>query len=318
MLTLNQYSFWQNSMALDRNPTKTRSIEKAWLREINKRWRMFGKDITKKFNEINNHAIKVNKAVAMNPAQVRIYMDYVNQRILDLLLGTEQAPNWQARYQLESYLRALQRTEGALRAQGLSMTPSGAERAAATLLQPRQFTATATLATSTAQLGPIHTEAIEFLYVRSYESLNGWTDALSREIRQISMEAIQIGAGARETTRKILERTDVSRSRAQLIARTETIQAHQHGTQNETKRAEEFLNEDIGMRWLTVKDSRVRDLHANWHGTIATTEQNAKRIVASPYNCRCAQVPVIPEANTPKRQEKFDKEREQLLQMVGE
>ena len=67
------------------------------------------------------------------------------------------------------------------------------------------------------------------------------------------------------------------------------------------------------MRWLTRKDSVVRHQHALWHGTLATPEDNFKRISVSPYNCRCAQSPVIPIANTKKKQDKFDEERKVLL-----
>ncbi len=262
---------------------------------------------------LNNRALAVN-VLAIDAGQVRIYMEFLNNQIDAILLGTAQPPNWQARYQLESYIRGLVRSEASLRAQGAAISPSGAEVIQAQLLQPSQFTAVASLATSRI-LAPIHEDAFEFLFTRSYEKLAGWTSSMSSEVRQVMMDAVAQGQGIVATRRQIMDRIGVSRSRAELIARTETIQAFQHAATNEVKRAEEFLGEDIGMRWITARDGRVRHLHANWHGTIVTPQENSLRITRSPWNCRCAQIPVIAEANTPAKTKRFKEERERLLML---
>jgi SPP1 gp7 family putative phage head morphogenesis protein len=136
---------------------------------------------------------------------------------------------------------------------------------------------------------------------------------MARETRQILFEGVQQGKGIDDVVRDMRARIDVSKSRARVIARTETIQAYQRSGTNEAERASVELGEEVLMRWLTVRDIRVRHLHATWHGTLATPKENRARINVSPWNCRCAQAPVIPEANTEKKRKKFKKEREALL-----
>ena len=136
---------------------------------------------------------------------------------------------------------------------------------------------------------------------------------MATETRQILFDGIAQGKGIDDVVRDMVARIDVSRSRARVIARTETIQAFQLSSTNETARAAEEIGEEILLRWLTARDGRVRHLHAGWHGTLVTPKDNLARINVSPWNCRCAQAPVIPEANTRAKQKKFDKERKQLL-----
>ena len=96
---------------------------------------------------------------------------------------------------------------------------------------------------------------------------------MGAEVRQITWDAIKNGAGMRETADKIKERIAVSKSRAQLIARTETISAYRESAIGETERASAEMGEELQMRWITARDSRVRHMHAAWHGTKGTPEE---------------------------------------------
>ena len=273
-----------------KNPTRTLGIERAWNREINRRWRLMAKAITDYFKDD-----VVTNAVPDSPAQTRQFMAYLNRQINSILLAD--GTNWQAQYQLESYERALQRTRASLKSQGATMAITPEDIQLAAQLNPAQFTATATLGTavSVANKAPIHRDALEFLFTRSYESLEGWTTAFSRETRQIMMNAVQQGQNPTVTTREIMKRLNVSKSRARVIATTETIQAYQQSSNNEAERASEELGEEILMRWQTVEDEKVRPLHAGWNNTAVSIEQNARRITQSVFNYRCAQSPVIKE-----------------------
>lgn len=300
-----------------RNPQKTLTIEKAWRQEINRRWSAFKKSTISKLEEMNQTAIQSNiqnrDAIpfAMNPSQQRSYMVFLQAEIDRLLLVTAQAPNWQAQYQLASYERGLEMTRGAIIAQGAALVPTAAEISAASTLQA--FSAAPSIGGTSG--APIHQDALEFLYNRSYETLNGWTDAMAKETRQILFNGAQQGKGIREIQREMVKRQNVSRSRARVIAQTEVSQAFQQSATNETERAAEELEIDIQMRWLTVMDNKVRDMHADWHGTLASPKGNRERIGKSPYNCRCAQAPVIPIANTKAQRDKFAKERVEMLKI---
>lgn len=247
----------------------------------------------------------------MSPGQVRTYMEFYRLQIEDLLLGNEPPVNWQNQYQLQAYGRGLQDARRELISQGAQIIPTPQEQAVAAGLSPTLFTAIPSIGAAGA--GPIHRDALQFLFTRSFESLDGWTDALARETRQILMTGIAEGQGIDEVVRNFRKRIDVSRTRARVIARTETIQAYQHATANETERAEIETGEEFLIRWLTVRDSKVRHLHALWHGTLTTVKEYRRRIGVSPWQCRCGSGTVIPEADTAAKREKFKKERRQLL-----
>ena len=93
-------------MALSKNPTKTRTIENNWLREIKRRWKRFGKNIDAALiklassNVVTNADLPPGYEFDLNPEQQRIYMAFVLDEIDSLLMGTDEAPNWQAEYQI--------------------------------------------------------------------------------------------------------------------------------------------------------------------------------------------------------------------------
>jgi len=305
-------------MTTAENPTRTLTIEKAWQREINRRWARFTKIAVDALVSANNAAILTNvtKPFEMDPSQIRAYMAFLNTQIEQILLDVELGGeiNWQARYQLASYERSLDVSRASLRRQGASLTPTTSELIRAQGITP--FTATPSLATAIGgNFPPIHADSLQFLFERSFDSLKGWTDKMAVETRQILMDSVSEGRGITETVKLMRKRIDVSKSRAELIARTETIQAYQISSTNEAKRASEELDEEVLLRWLTSRDGRVRHLHREWHGTMATPEENSRRINKSPWNCRCAQAPVIAEANTDAENDKFTQQRKQLLSL---
>jgi len=300
-------------MPLSKSPTRTLTIEKTWKREIDRRWRAYKKSTIAQLIAINNPLVQTNavKPFSLDASQIRVYMTFIETQVARLLLETQQAPNWQSKYQIQSYQRALDTTRAQLISQGAPIIRTQLEIAAGAVLQP--LTATPSLAAGIVGSQPIHQDALQFLFTRSYESLKGWTDKLAIETRQILVDGLEQGQGIREVTRNIRDRIGVSKSRAELIARTETIQAYQRGSTNEASRLEDELGEPILMRWVTSIDGRVRHLHAGWHGTLVTPEDNFSRIQRSPWNCRCAQIATIAEANTPAKNKKFKEQRKALL-----
>ena len=296
------------------NPTSTGNTERAWRGDINRRWSEFTRRTTSQLRTANGLVTNADEIFQMSAGQIRTFMAFLNLQIDELLLGSDQAPNWQSTYQAQAYERGLKDSRRALISQGAKLTPTAAEFSEAQGLELSQFTAISSLGTISST-APIHQDALEFLFTRSYESLNKWTDAMATEARQILMEGVEQGQGIDEVVRNFTKRIDVSKSRARVIAQTETIQAYQRATTNEAIRAAEEIGESVMLRWMTVRDNKVRHLHREWHGTLATPRDNFKRINTQPFNCRCAQSPVIPEADTAKKKEKFAKERRMLLRL---
>lgn len=67
---------------------------------------------------------------------------------------------------------------------------------------------------------------LDALQVRNLEHLRGITDDMEQQILDALAEGIDKGEGSRALGKRIFERVDVSKSRAQVFARTETIAAH--------------------------------------------------------------------------------------------
>ena len=302
-------------MAIEANPTRTRTIENKWLRDINRRWKKFTTDSMAQLVNINKSNLEVNQETpfTLDASQIRVYMAFYQDMIDSLLLGTTDAPNWQAEYQLQSYMRGVERARGSLISQGADLIPTAAETFAAQGLAP--FTAIPTLG-AMPTLAPIHSDSLEFLFSRSYDSLKKWTDAMTIETREILVSAGREGKGIREVTKDITDRISVSKSRAERIARTEINQAYSVAQINEVNRASEELDEDIKTRWITAVDGHVRHSHANVHGVVMDTERASKIKSTDGINCRCALTPVLPDApGLEKKNEKFKKERKHLIKL---
>lgn len=278
------------------NPTKTRGIEKAWNREINKRFSEFQKSVIGRLRDLNK--ITVNR-FDVDTDQIRIYMTFFQQEINRLIVG-----DWQEKYQERSYQLSIDRMNAQLKAQGASIAGIGGTAVSG---------AGALSAIST--LNPTHRGALDFLFTRSFEALSGMSQEMARTVRNVLFNGVQQGLGINEIARQVNQRIGVGRSRSKLIAQTETIQAYQRGTINQADLASELLGEDVKLRWLTRRDSKVRHLHAGWHGKIFSREDTFKNINISPWNCRCGQAPVIKEADTEVKRKKFDKERKQLREL---
>lgn len=300
-------------MAITRNPSKTKTIESNWLREIRNRYSSLGRDINDKLRELSG-PIEVNETIGINASQQRVFMAWLLGRIEEVT-GSPPPSNWQNEYQLQSYIRAVERTRSSLISQGADMVLTDAELLAAQGIQ--SFTAVPTLGTSSVAAA-IHQDSLEFIFTRSYESLKGWNDDFAKDVRQITFDAVKDGKGIIDTTSKIMERTGVTKRRAELIARTETISAYFEGSMNEVERASEETGEEIKNRWLSALSPTTRHKHGGiWHGTIVDNKEVRKRRQPPDiYNCKCAIAPVIAGANdTPKKNAKFSEERKAFDKM---
>ena len=289
------------------DPTKTRGIEKRWRKEINQRFAKFVKETQAELVRLNKSDVTIN-ASNLTLDQVRIYMAFYQSKIDELLLVTKIAPNWQAKYQIRSYEQAIFQARKTLRAAGVRVEVGAVEIAQAALLRG-DFVPFGTIAGS----NQLHVETIDFITTRSYDALKGWTDKLARDTRIILTNGVQEGLGIRPIAKDLRDRAAVTKSRSWTIARTETIQAYQHGSVNEAIRLEEETGEEIGVRWVTAGDGRVRHLHASWHGTITTPEKGRKRFNISPFNCRCSLTPVVMALDNEKQNTQFTQERKKLL-----
>ena len=123
-------------------------------------------------------------------------------------------------------------------------------------------------------------------------------DQVMRQIRDQSIEALRSGRAPRDLAGDIFEimadRTDVSESRARLIARDQVAKLNGQFTRERQT--------DLGVTsytWRTVGDERVRESHDavdgmvfDWDNPPGTTDYNHP---GEDYQCRCWAEPVLPE-----------------------
>ena len=230
-------------MAITNNPNKAKGIEARWRKEINERWRNFSA-------AIKNIPLKsvVSNVTQSEQQEIDQYMNQFLILSTSLLLSGNGA--WQNKFQLSAYSRAVKRTNK----QFNSMIPE--TEVARSLITQDGFNLNAI---------DDHRNESAFLLNRSREALQKWIAALNSEARTILFNNIGV-LTIPEINALIKERISVSKSRAKVISTTETAQASQRGVIVQTAVIGAAFKDSVNVRWITMDDSKVRHLHASWHG----------------------------------------------------
>ena len=253
-------------MALTNNPNLSRGIEKRWRKEINKRFSLFLKRVL----PYSNRSPFTFNVSDQEQQEIDQYMAEFTAFIITILLSND----WQNKYQTEIYTQTVDRAEAQYRA----TTAVSEDRATAALLQ--------SLFDSPAQANELHRNELGFLHNRANDKLKAVTDFLDSDVRQIINDNIST-ATVDDITKLIRERVGKSVSSARLIAQTEITQAAQRAVINVADSITATSGVQQAVIWITVNDSKVRHLHAGWHGQQMTTEEARKNANISPWNCRC-------------------------------
>lgn len=113
--------------------------------------------------------------------------------------------------------------------------------------------------------------------------------AYAESVREIFDDPENDGLRVEELAAKLRERGDVSASRAELIARDQTLKLNGALTQ--------IRQENAGISsyvWSTSLDERVREEHASLEGqTFAWSSPPEPGHPGEDYQCRCVAIPVI-------------------------
>jgi len=307
-------------MALSKNPNRTKSIEKAWLREIKRKFKQLNSYMlslplesevkvsnNKIFRAIKTFIVNVKSIITGNPdreiftnvtaaqqAQIDIFMTGMREEAIGILLSTP----WQNKYQTEAYKRGIDRADSELKA----------------ALPAQEVANVGTLDTGATALinTAVHAAELDFLHERANVKLSKWVDDLLFDTRSILHEQLGI-VSVDDIHAAITDRINVTTSRATTIEVTEIAQASQRSVIKEVEQVNSQSDELVEVRWISVADQRVRDLHAAWHGEVMSNEQASRNITISPWNCRCA-VKAVVKNRTPARVDaKFKAERKLLL-----
>lgn len=123
---------------------------------------------------------------------------------------------------------------------------------------------------------------------RGIAALKGITDDMSKRIKSELSDGILKGEGMPKLAKRVSEATGMSRKRATVMARTETMYAFNTASKNEYKR---YGIEKV--EWVAALDERMCPRCGSYHGKIYAIDE-APDAPAHP-NCRCVKIPYVEE-----------------------
>lgn len=130
---------------------------------------------------------------------------------------------------------------------------------------------------------------------RVFEEMQGLAGDTGTDLARVLFDGIEQGLNPLEIARSVRERFDVSRSRAERIARTEVIGALRRGRLDEAKDAQDRLGIKTGMLWLSALSPTTRASHARRHGRVYTVDEVREFYSkdGNGVNCKCAQTEIL-------------------------
>jgi SPP1 gp7 family putative phage head morphogenesis protein len=127
---------------------------------------------------------------------------------------------------------------------------------------------------------------------RVFEEMDGFAGQTGADLNRVLLQAVQSGENPRETAKAIRRRFDVSKTRAERIARTEITGALRRGRWDEARDTSEKLGMGIKLiHYSALIAGRTRPSHAERHGKTYTPEEVAAWYSqdANGINCLCSQ-----------------------------
>lgn len=279
------------------DPTKTTRLRKQFAGEAAKRFRSLAGLIREAVVDEDVLALKINDRdegsglskrafdFSRDSKKVDEFMAWLNEmaerEILDVRDGrpkdvaSEDA--WTAKYIKRAYHSGIKRAAQRLKKQGAEVSDSWVEEA-----MNREM----------------HADAVGTLYTRAFRELRGITDELDKQISRELAEGLSKGEHPRKIAARLSDRTSkIGKTRARVLARTETINAFSESTLNSYEEA--GLDEVEGepeAEFSTAGDSRVCPRCEGLSGRIFSLSE-ARGVIPVHPNCRCSWLPVIKDAN---------------------
>ena len=303
-------------MIINRDPTRTTALRNLFVRDMNSRFNEIKKVYTKSILvedtlELRDNEVLITLLEEMvtagfrafdfptNTKKVAGFMNWINRQvdagILDVRditqIGESINGAWSNKYIFDSYSRAVIRARTELQKAGFDVPSIKASGGIDVVM-----------------MAPIHLDRVGLLYTRSFSTLKGITAAMDTQISQVLAQGLIDGKGPRSIARDLVQtvsgknrslelkdslgRTIGAQRRAEILARTETIRAHAHGTLQEYKNWG-AVGVSVKAEFITAGDNRVCAQCANLEGSVFKIE-DAWKIIPVHAQCRCAWIPTSP------------------------
>ena len=278
----------------DKDPTRTITLRKQWIAEINSRYGKLKKAITEyvvEQNTLGGHekaAEPPHEVVAMaapkyvyedSAAKIDGFMGWLDQQVQSGILVSARREGgvvgygnrlWSDVFIESAYQRGIAQARADLNGVGADLPDMGPVSAAFNK--------------------PFHAGRVATLYTRAFNGMKGITEAMKSQMSDVLAQGMAEGRSPYDIAYKLRDRVDkIGITRSRLIARTEVVRAHNVAALNEFEALENLVGEEIWVQWWTAKDERVRPHHAIRHGQ-RYKRSTALGMIGEP-NCRCALLP---------------------------
>lgn len=223
-----------------------------------------------------------------DPEKIKSFMDWLVEQekagVLQSYTRFTNVSHWTDQFVDAAYKQGVRRAMAEMQSSGM-------------ISESTSYTLTAAMAQ------PIHREALELMYSRTFEDLKTVTDVMNSQIRTRIADGIRGGLTkglaegksplqiARELVADVVNRVDViGITRAELIARTEIIRAHHTASISEYRSIDEDMGVTVIAEFKTATDSLVCPDCASLDGKEFTLAEAEGLIPVHP-NCRCVCLP---------------------------
>jgi len=274
------------------DPTQTTGLRIQFLADVRRRFRRLNAVIWKEIIDKDGFGFKTQQRFDFprSDQKVDAFMDWLREQqdreILSVTRGRQLGgrERWSDTYIESAYQAGLARSTNALDAAGLDPEPI-----------------------DTAFFKPIHADRSALAFTRTFSELEGITEAMDQGISRALAQGLAEGRGPKKIAQDIQDRVDaIGKTRAERMARTETIRAHAEASLNTF--ADAGLDEVTAeVEFVTAGDDRVCPTCEALSGRIFSIDE-ARGVIPVHPNCRCAWVPVVrpPTEETGPNGEDFD------------
>lgn len=295
------------------DPTRTTTLRSRYSRAMRVRFRelrgiiidaIVNKDVFGLSNQLN---FSVNIEAPVSPNQfnfprssdkVSAFMEWLQQQVDRNILETQNRrrigqsinAHWQNIFIEDSYKRGVIRANYELRQAAYPDVASVEARGGISAVMGQ----------------PFHVDRLGLLYTRVYNELKGISDSMDQKISRVLSQGLADGDNPRLLARKMnavikrsgadlgitdsLGRYIPAERRAEILARTEVINAHHKGMMQEYRNWGD-IGLEVQAEFRTAGDSRVCDECAGLEGTVYSLGEAENLIPVHPQ-CRCIVLPV--------------------------
>ncbi len=289
--------------ALRTDPTRTLSLRRSFMADIQRRFDALKKEVIYAVDTLDvfglgerSHQLNINILTTnLEPRQFEFahsdqkidqFMKWLDEmtkkHILTVTSRTDfrvgEKP-WTNLYIQSAYQRGISRARAELRRKGYDV-PSAF---GATQIEGARITA--------AFNQPFHADRVAMIYTRTFNELKGITGAMSQQMSRVLAQGMAEGKNPYAMARELSDRIDaIGVNRGKTLARTEVVSAHHQATINEYEQWG-VQGVDVQAEWLTAGFG-VCPRCAPLQGKVFSLQEIRGMIPRHP-NCRCVALPVV-------------------------